>query len=77
MLKAHVKNGRLLLDEPTGLPEGAEVDLVAIGTGAGDGLDDQDRLRLHAALAESEEDVTHDRLAPAEEVIAGLRRPSE
>jgi hypothetical protein len=27
-LKAHVKNGRLVLDEPTDLPEGTEVDLV-------------------------------------------------
>jgi hypothetical protein len=29
-LKAHVKNGRLFLDEPTDLPEGTEVDLVSI-----------------------------------------------
>lgn len=27
-LRAHVKNGRLVLDEPTTLPEGAEVELV-------------------------------------------------
>ena len=29
-LKAHVKNGRLLLDEPTDLPEGEEVELVPL-----------------------------------------------
>ena len=28
--KAHVRNGRLLLDEPTDLPEGTEVDLVPL-----------------------------------------------
>jgi hypothetical protein len=29
-LKAHVKNGRLVLDEPTDLPEGDEIDLVPL-----------------------------------------------
>ena len=29
-LKAHVKNGRLVLDEPTDLPEGEEVELVPL-----------------------------------------------
>jgi len=29
-LKAHVKNGRLMLDEPTDLPEGEEVELVPL-----------------------------------------------
>ena len=29
-LKAHVKNGRLVLDEPTDLPEGEEIELVPL-----------------------------------------------
>ena len=73
VMKAHVRNGRLLLDEPTELPEGAEVEVVAIGTGDDD-LDDEDRRRLFAALDESEDDVQHGRVVPAEDVIAGLRR---
>ena len=32
-LKAVVRNGRLVLDEPTDLPEGAEIALVAVDTG--------------------------------------------
>ncbi len=78
MLKAHVKNGHLVLDEPTAtaLPEGAKVELVAIGTDADDDLDEEDRRQLHAALAESEDDVEQGRLVPAEDVIANLRRPS-
>lgn len=75
VMRAHVKNGRLLLDEPTELPEGAEVEVVAVGT-AHDELDDEDRRRLHAALAESEEDVKHGRVVAAEDVIANLRRRS-
>jgi hypothetical protein len=45
-LRARVKNGRLVVDEPTDLPEGAEVELAAIE----EDLDDDDRARLHAAL---------------------------
>jgi len=33
-LKARVKNGRLVLDEPTDLPEGDEVALVPLDEGA-------------------------------------------
>ncbi len=45
-LKAHVRGGRLVLDEPTELPEGAEVELVPID----DDLDSEERERLHKAL---------------------------
>jgi hypothetical protein len=69
-VKAHVRNGRLQLDEPTELPEGSEVELVALGD---DDLDDEDRARLHSALEESEDDVRHGRMVPAEDVIARLR----
>jgi hypothetical protein len=40
-LKAHVRNGRLVLDEPTDLPEGTEVELVVADSW--DDLDDDDR----------------------------------
>jgi len=73
-MKARVHNGRLVLDEPTELPEGAAVELVAVATDAED-LDEEDRRLLHAALAESDDDVALGRLVPAEEVIANLRRP--
>jgi len=40
-LKAKVRGGRLVLDEPTDLPEGSEVDLVPVD--AGDDLEDEER----------------------------------
>lgn len=40
--KAHVKNGRLVLDEPTDLPEGAEVTL-SVTDGDEDELTDEER----------------------------------
>jgi predicted transcriptional regulator len=45
--KAHVTGGRLVLDERTNLPEGAEVRVALVD---GDELDDEERARLHEAL---------------------------
>ena len=73
-LKGHVRGGRLLVDEPTDLPEGAEVELI--GADSWDDLDDAERERLHAALAASEDDVRHERHRPAADVAADLRRRS-
>jgi len=49
-LKARVRGGRLVLDEPTDLPEGTEVELVASDE---DDLDPEERARLDAALERS------------------------
>jgi len=72
-LKAEVRNGRLVLDEPTDLPEGTEVDLVPADSW--DGLNDQERGRLHEALLRSEDDVRAGRVLPADEFLLELRRP--
>jgi hypothetical protein len=57
-LKAQVRAGRLVLDEPTNLPEGAEVRVALVDD---DELDDKERAELHAALlaAEAELDAGH------------------
>ena len=52
-LRAHVHNGRLVLDEPTDLPEGEVVYLQLVDGIVADGpddLDDEERSRLHAEL---------------------------
>jgi hypothetical protein len=58
-VKARVKNGRLVLDEPTDLPEGSEVTLSIT-----DDLDDADRAALHreldASIAEADAGETED-----------------
>jgi hypothetical protein len=48
-----VHNGRIQLDEPTDLPDGAEIDLVAIED---DGLSPEERVELHASLDRALED---------------------
>ncbi len=70
-LMAHVRGGRLVVDEPTELPEGAEVEVEIVD---GADLDDVERAALHAALAESEDDVAAGRLRPAADVLAELNR---
>jgi hypothetical protein len=70
-IKARVRSGRLVVDEPTHLPEGTEVDLLPLDPG--DWLDDADRAALHAALAQSQADVVAGRLVDAAEILKGLR----
>ena len=48
-LKAHVKAGRLVLDEPTDLPEGEEVEVYVPDGGE---FSPEERARLDAALDE-------------------------
>lgn len=64
-LKARVQNGRLVVDEPTALPEGTEVVLLPLDSG--DWLDAADRTALCQALAASQEDLEAGRLFDAEE----------
>ena len=70
-LRALVRNGRLVLDEPTDLPEGTIVDLAPVDSW--DALDDADRQALHEALARSADDAAHGRVVPAEQVLKKLR----
>ena len=63
--------GRLVLDEPTELPEGAVVELLPLD--AGDWLDEADRAALHTALLESSVDIADGRLVDAEDVLRELR----
>jgi hypothetical protein len=70
-LKAQVRGGRLVLDEPTELPEGSEVEFVLAEDG--DTLADDDRARLHASLRRSAEQLRVGRGVDAEEALARLR----
>jgi len=70
-LKARVQKGRLVLDEPTDLPEGTEVDLLPLDLG--DWLDDEDREALHRALDASVADIAAGRLVDADDVLKEIR----
>jgi hypothetical protein len=70
-IKAIVRAGRLVVDEPTSLPEGTEVELLPLDPG--DWLDDADRAALHRALRDSGADVAAGRMVDAEEFLKELR----
>jgi hypothetical protein len=75
-LKAHVKNGRLVLDEPTDRPEGDVVELVPLDEVLGDGegdLDEDERKRLDESIAVSFEQAKNGQLIDADEALAKIR----
>lgn len=69
-LKAQVRAGRLVLDEPTNLPEGAEVRVALVDA---DELDDQERAALHAAIMEAEAELDAGQVLSEEDLWARLR----
>jgi hypothetical protein len=71
-LRARVQKGRLVLDEPTTLPEGTVIDLVA--DDEGDDLTEDERRALHEALAGSWNSAEAGRLHPASAILDELRR---
>ena len=73
-LRARVRNGRLVLDEPTDLPEGEEVELVrADAEDDGIDMDDDEREALHESIRESIEQMERGELIDADEALAELR----
>jgi len=74
-LRARVTGGRLVLDIPTTLPEGTEVDLVV--DDGGDDLDEDERAQLRQAIERGLEDARAGRTRPIEELLNELDRDQE
>lgn len=70
-LKAHVRGGRLVVDEPTELPEGSETEVIAFDD---DEFAPEERARLLHALEEGAEAIERgdvvDGIAFADELLA-------
>lgn len=71
-LKAQVRAGRLVLDEPTNLPEGAEVRVALVDS---DELDDRERAELHAAILAAEAELDAGQAVSEADLWARLRNP--
>ncbi len=69
-LRARVKNGRILVDEPTDLPDGTELDLVAVEE---DSLDAEEQGRLQRALEGAFDELRAGKGIAGDKVIAALR----
>lgn len=69
-VKAQVRNGRIVVDEPTDLPDGKELSLVVVDD---DGLSDGDRQQLLKMIDESHADEEAGNVEDFSSVIAELR----
>jgi hypothetical protein len=69
VLKAHVMGGRVVLDEPTDLPDGPEIELTVVED---DDFEPEERARLDAALDSGIAAARAGDLVDADEVIREL-----
>jgi hypothetical protein len=72
-LKARVRNGRLVLDEPTELPEGEVVELVPLDASLDDEFDGEERAHLRHALDEGIDEMKAGQTIDVAEAMAELR----
>lgn len=76
--KIRVENGRIKLDEPTDLPNGTELYLVPaeqlddVVLLRDDGLDDEERKRLHESIRRGIKDGREGRVTDFDEFLAEL-----
>lgn len=73
-LKAHVVNGRIVVDEPVDLPDGAEIQ-VFLYDASMDTLTPAERTALEDALERSIAQADAGNLIDADEILDELRRP--
>jgi hypothetical protein len=74
VLRARVKNGRLTLDEPTTLPEGAEVELVYAPGGPDVGAA---KTRFEADAGAGADPTPGSERTPTERLIEQLQRDAK
>jgi len=73
-LKAHVHNGRIVVDDPIDLPDGAELQ-VYLYDAAADGMGRDEQAALDRALDRSIAQADAGELIDADVVLAELLRP--
>lgn len=71
-LQARVRNGRIVLDEPTTLRDGTVVELVI--DDEGDDLSENERRALHEAILSSNASALAGQLRPASAILDELRK---
>lgn len=73
-LKAHVVNGKIVVDEPVDLPGGSEI-RVYLYDAAAEGMSKEERAAVEKALESSIAQADAGELVDADEVLAELSRP--
>jgi hypothetical protein len=70
-MRATVRDGRLVVDAPTDLPDGTVLDLVI--DDEGDDLDEEERAALNAAISTSWGQAKTGQTMPVEAILERLR----
>ena len=70
-LKAHVRDGRFVVDEPAKMPEGTEVELVLVTDEAE--MAPEDRAELDAMIEESEAEIARGESVSLDQLWETLR----
>ena len=74
VIKAHVENGRIVVDDPTDLPEGTVLRLVAVKDGE---MSAEERAQLEQSIEEGYADFEKGDVVDAFEHLGHLRVTSE
>lgn len=69
-LKAHVRSGRIVADDPTDLPEGSELEIMVVGN---DALDEEDERELMGLLELAMDDEDAGRTVNTEAFLEEVR----
>ena len=72
-MKAHVRNGYFVSDEPANLPEGTSVELQLMTTDPWADMDPEERAELEEAIEEGYRDIQNGDVVDAREFLAELR----
>jgi len=72
-VKAHVRNGYYVSDEPANLPEGTPVELQLVTTDPWAGMDPEERAALEESIEEGFRDMENGDHVEARTFIAQLR----
>lgn len=73
ILQARVKNGRIVLDEPTDLPDGEVVKLQIVSNDIDDGMSDEERAALDRSIDRGIAQVRAGEGIPAEVILEEIR----
>jgi hypothetical protein len=73
IIQARVKNGRLVLDEPTDLPEGEVVNLQIVANDMDDGMSDEERAALDRSIDRGIAQIRAGEGIPAEVILEEIR----
>ena len=76
-VKAHVRNGYFVSDEPANLPEGTEVELQLVTTDSWADMDPEERAELEESIEEGFRDMENGDHMEARAFMAQLRAKNQ